>query len=163
MKRMLLVLIVSLTPSALFARQAVFVVRHAERADAGMAAGTVADPDLSDAGRARAEALAAMLKDARIAAIYVTEFKRTRQTADPLARRLGIEPIVVSSKDTNGLVAQLKSANGNVLVVGHSNTVPAIAKALGTDEHIAIGDAEFDNLLIVTPGATPSVLRLRYR
>ena len=59
-----------------------FLVRHAERADAGMAAAKMAgrDPDLSDAGKARANALAAMLKDARITAIFTTEYKRTRQT-----------------------------------------------------------------------------------
>ena len=44
----------------------VFLVRHAERADAGMAAAKMAgaDPELSDAGKARAAALAALLKDA---------------------------------------------------------------------------------------------------
>ena len=44
----------------------VFLVRHAERADtAGGAAPTMAaDPDLSPAGRTRAESLAAALKDA---------------------------------------------------------------------------------------------------
>ena len=163
MTRILIVCIVLLTPSPLLARQSVFLVRHAERADAGMPAGTVADPDLSDSGRARAEALSNMLKDAGITAIYITEFKRTRQTADPLARRLGLEPIIISSKDTNGLVERVKQATGNVLVVGHSNTVPAIAKALGANETISIDDAEFDNLLIVIRGATPGMIRLRYR
>ena len=47
---------------------------------------TTKDPDLSDAGRARAESLANVLKDAGITAIYATELKRTQQTAAPLAR-----------------------------------------------------------------------------
>jgi broad specificity phosphatase PhoE len=148
--------------SAALAQSVVFVVRHAERADAGMMRGGSDDPDLSAAGYARAEALAALLKDARITAIYVTEFKRTRQTAEPLAKMLALEPTVVSSKDTDGLMQRVKASQGNVLVVGHSNTLPVILKTLGGEE-IAIGDSDYDNLFIVT-GSTPrSVLRLHYR
>ena len=74
------------------AQSTVFVVRHAERADAGSAgAGMMAnDPDLAEAGRARAESLATALKDAGITAIYATQFKRTQQTAAPLAKALGV-------------------------------------------------------------------------
>jgi broad specificity phosphatase PhoE len=141
----------------------IILVRHAERADAGMPAAAGADPDVSPAGRARAEALAAMLKDARITQIFVTEFKRTRQTAEPLAKLLSLEPTVITSKDTAGLVARLKTAAGNVLVVGHSNSVPAVVKALGVDEAITIADAEYDNLFVVVLGTKPSLVRLRYR
>lgn len=150
-------------PAAARAQPAVFLVRHAERADAGMMAAAGADPDLSPAGRVRAETLAAMLKDARITQIYVTEYKRTRQTAEPLAKLLGLEPTVTASKDTPGLAARLKTVAGNVLVVGHSDSVPAVVKALGVEEVITIGDSEYDNLLVVMLGPKPSLLRLRYR
>lgn len=163
MKRTTAVLAFLLLPSAALAQSAVFIVRHAERADAGMSAGTSIDPDLSEAGRARADSLGGMLKDARITQIYVTEFKRTRQTAEPLAKLLQIEPTVVSSKDMPGLVERVKGASGNVLVVGHSNTVPGILKALGVEDAVAIADSEHDNLFVVTRGASPSLLRLRYR
>ena len=152
-----------LLPSAVLAQSTVFVVRHAERADAGMTAAAGADPDLSDVGRARAESLAAMLKDARITHIFVTEFKRTRQTAEPLATRLELEPTVVTSKSTPGVAERVKSAKGNVLVVGHSNTVPEILEALGVEEAVVLTDTEFDNLFVVTRGARPSFVRLRYR
>ena len=161
MKRTIAVLALLLLPSVALAQPVAFVVRHAERADAGMAATT--DPDLSDAGRARAQSLAGMLKDARIAHIYVSEFKRTRQTADPLAALLKLEPAVVVQKDIAQLPARVKEAGGNVLIVGHSNTLPAILNALGVTEQITIGDMEFDNLFVVTRGATPTLLRLRYR
>lgn len=159
----ILALVMLAVPAAAFAQPAVFVVRHAERADAGMTAPSGADPDLSSAGRERAESLAALLKDARITQIYVTEFKRTLQTAAPLAKTLGLEPTVVPSKDTSALVARLKAPSGNVLVVGHSNTLPVIVKALGISEPIAIGETAFDNLLIITSGASPSLVRLHYR
>ena len=108
-----------------------------------------ADPDLSEAGRARAASLAAMLKDAGVSAIFVTEFKRTQQTAAPLAKALGITPTVVPAKDTAGLAARLKKATGNVLVVGHSNTVPEVITAIGVAKPVSVADTEFDNLFIV--------------
>jgi broad specificity phosphatase PhoE len=147
------------------AQSLVFLVRHAERADSGTAASkmTGADPDLSPAGLARAESLAALLKDATITAIYITEYKRTRQTAAPLAKRLGIEAAPIASKDTAALAEKLKSASGNVLVVGHSNTIPEALKALGVNEPLTIEEQDFDNLLIVIRGEPPTLLRLHFR
>jgi broad specificity phosphatase PhoE len=149
------------------AAQTVFLVRHAERADTApgqpVMAATGADPDLSPAGKARAESLAALLKDAKITAIFTTKFKRTIQTAEPLAKLLGVEPVAIDPKDTPGLVQKIRAAAGNVLVVGHSNTVPDLIKELGVAEEIKIPDTEFDNLFIVTPGAQPRLVRLRYR
>ena len=157
-------IVVSLAATAA-AQQTVFVVRHAERADtaAGAAPTMAADPELSDAGRARAESLAAALEDAEVVAIFATEFKRTQATAAPLAKALGLQVTTISSKEPAKLIQAVKSAGGNVVVVGHSNTVPAIVKDLGVAAPITVGDAEYDNLFVVTLGATPSVLRLHYR
>jgi len=157
-------IVVSLAATAA-AQQTVFVVRHAERADtaAGAAPTMAADPELSDAGRARAESLAAALEDAEVVAIFATEFKRTQATAAPLAKALGLQVTTISSKEPAKLIQAVKSAGGNVLVVGHSNTVPAIVKDLGVAAPITVGDAEYDNLFVVTLGAAPSVLRLHYR
>ena len=143
----------------------VFLVRHAERADAGMAAAKMAgaDPELSDAGKARAAALAVLLKDAKISAIFTTEYKRTRDTAQPLAAATGVAAAAIDSKDAAGLIDKVKASAGNVLVVGHSNTVPDIIKALGVSEPVAIPDDQFDNLFVVIRGARPTLLRLHYR
>jgi broad specificity phosphatase PhoE len=156
-------LVLTIVPCTAAAQSAVFIVRHAERADAGTTPPPGADPDLSAIGHARAESLAALLKDARIGQIFITEFKRTGQTAEPLARLSGIAPTIVTQKDVSGLVDRLKTAAGNVLVVGHSNTVPEIIAALGATEKVTVGENEFDNLFIVIRGVTPSMLRLRYR
>jgi len=157
-------IVVSLAATAA-AQQTVFVIRHAERADtaAGAAPTMAADPELSDAGRARAESLAAALKDAKVVAIFATEFKRTQATAAPLAKALGLQVTTISSKEPAKLIEAVKTAGGSVLVVGHSNTVPAIVKDLGVAAPITVGDAEYDNLFVVTIGTTPSVLRLHYR
>ena len=122
-----------------------------------------ADPDLSEAGKARAESLAKLLKDAHITAIFVTEYKRTQQTAAPLANALGLEVKVVPSKNTPELVKQVKAEKGNVLVVGHSNSVPDVIKGLGVSTPLTIGDDDFDNLFIVSQGTPASLLRLHYR
>ena len=143
------------------AQPTVFLVRHAERADGGNTGGsmTAADPDLSGAGIIRAQTLARMLKDAKISAIYTTEFKRTTQTAAPLATMLGVNVTEVSAKDLPSLVQKIRAATGNVLVVGHSNTIPAVLKGLGITEPVTIAEAEYDNLLIV---AKDTLVRLRY-
>lgn len=153
--------VIATSAAAAFAQPTAFLVRHAERADTGTAAAkmTGADPDLSAAGKVRAETLAKMLKDARITAIYTTEYVRTKQTAGPLATMLGVQVTVVPSKDTAGLIQKVKAATGNVLVVGHSNTVPDVIKALGVAEPVTIAESEFDYLFIVSRG---ELVRLRY-
>jgi phosphohistidine phosphatase SixA len=156
------ILFLSLTASA---QGTIFLVRHAERADtaAGAAPSMATDPSLSEVGHTRASSLGVMLKDAGISAIFVTEFKRTQETAAPLAKVLGITPTTVAAKDTNALLARLKQTTGNTLVVGHSNTVPEIAKALGVATPIVIADSDFDNLLLVTPGQPARLIHLHYR
>ena len=146
------------------AGQAVFVVRHAERADGG-AGGTMSgtDPDLSETGRARAESLAKALKDAKITAIFVTPYKRTRQTAEPLAKALGLEAVAIDPKDAAGLIEKVKAATGNVLVVGHSNTVPDVLTRLGIADAPKLADADYDNLFVVIGGEKPSLLHLHFR
>src|ERR1022692_3482625 len=89
--------------SATAAQSTIFVVRHAEKAESG---GN--DPDISEAGRARAESLAKMLKNATTTAIYTTEFKRTQQTATPAAKALGLALTIVPAKDTVTLSAKLR-------------------------------------------------------
>src|SRR5437660_2661706 len=102
-------LVLSMLVAAATAQPTIFIVRHGERADASK------DSDLSEAGRARAEALAKMLKDANITAIYATEFKRTQRTAAPLAKALGTTVTTVQSKDKEALIAKLRALNGNAL------------------------------------------------
>jgi broad specificity phosphatase PhoE len=167
MKRMLLlvaaaVLTVAGTASA---QNTVFVVRHAERADAAANASPMmaSDPDLSEIGRARAKSLVATLKDAGITAIYSTEYKRTQQTAEPLATALGIKVTTVPARDMAALIEKLKAAKGNALVVGHSNTVGPVIAALGVTEPVELTDRDYDNLFIVVRSATPSLLRLHFR
>lgn len=141
------------------AQPTLFLVRHAEKATS---AGN--DPDLSEAGRARADALARILKDANISAIYATEFKRTQQTAAPLARSLGLEVIIVPAATTGAaaFLEQLKTASGNVLVIGHGNTIPDLARAIGLTASIHLGENDYDNLFVIELGERPRLVRLHF-
>jgi len=139
------------------AQPVVVIVRHAEKAASGGK-----DPDLSAAGRERAEALARILKDSGITAIFTSEFKRTQETAAPTATSAHVTPTVVAAKDTAGLVAKLHQLNGNALLVGHGDTIPNIIKALGINSSINIPDADYSELLIVTLGDKPQLFRLHY-
>src|SRR6266436_5956728 len=157
MKALALFLLVFVSVSNARAEPVVVVVRHAEKA-----ASDGKDPDLSSAGRARAEALARILKDSGITTIFTTEFKRTQETAAPTATSVHVTPTVVAAKDTAGLVAKLHQLNGNALVVGHGDTIPNIIKALGMDRPINIPDEDYSELLIVTLGDKPQLFRLHY-
>jgi len=150
-------------PLVASAQKLVFVVRHAERADSGASQmQTQADPPLSAAGDARAAKLAGMLANAGIQAIYVTEFRRTQATARPLASKLGLEARQYSSKNSDEFIRKLRieHAKDIVLVVGHSNTVPVMIKALGGPE-VTIADSEYDNLFVVVP-ETGAMTRIRF-
>lgn len=151
--------------SAAAAQSQVFIVRHAEKAvvPSGAAPMMAEDPNLSAAGEERAASLAAALRDAAITAIYATQYKRTQQTAAPVAKALGLTVNIIPSGDLPGLLEKVKAASGNVLVVGHSNSVTEIVAGLGVPTTIKVTEPDYDNLFIVTRGARPTMLRLHYR
>jgi broad specificity phosphatase PhoE len=156
MKRLLFCLLVFGFAVSTEAQSNIVIVRHAEKAEGG---GN--DPDLSEAGRARAEALAKMLKDAEIKAIYATEFKRTQETAAPLAQEIGIKVTIRPAKATD-FALKLRNTPGNALVVGHSNTIPDLIKEFGIDAPPDIAENEYDNLFVLTLDKKPRLLRLHY-
>jgi broad specificity phosphatase PhoE len=158
MKPLALILSISLLlVAAADSAPVIFVVRHAEKATTG---GN--DPDLSAAGQKRAEALARILKDSRIRTVFVTEFKRTQETAAPTARAAHVNPTVVPAKDVSGLVAKLRAINDNTLVVGHGNTIPDLLKGLGIAAPISIPDDDYTEIFVVSLGDEPRLLRIHY-
>src|SRR5262245_62028178 len=110
------------------------LIRHGERSDE---AGN--DPDLSEAGKARAMRLAEMLSKTSIQAIYSTSYKRTRNTVTPLAKAKGLEILPYETMKGDPLDKMLADhAGGTILVSGHSNTTPWTANYL-------IGKEQFKN------------------
>jgi len=157
MKRLVLLLSAFVVVTAASAEPFVVIVRHAEKAASG---GN--DPDLAPAGRARAEALARILKDSGVTTIFASEFKRTQETAAAIAKSTGVAPMIVPAKDIAALVSKLHQLKGNALVVAHGDTIPNIAKALGIETPIQISDDDYTELLVVTLGDKPQLLRLHF-
>ena len=142
----------------------VIIVRHAEKA-----AQPAADPPLTDAGKARAEALWETVKDAGVQAVITTQFARTVETAEPTAIHLGIKSEVVAGGGADhaarvAAAVRAGHAGQTVLVVGHSNTVPGIIAALGAKEPAPICDEAYDNFYVVTidEAGKASVIHSRY-
>lgn len=134
----------------------VFVlVRHAEKAK-----DDPKDPTLSDAGVARAERLAGTLSYAQVVAVYSTAYHRTKLTAAPTAElhRLSVR-IYDASLVADDFAAQLLRDHtaGTILVVGHSNTIPALAAALCRCNIPPMQENEFDRVIEISIAPTDSV------
>jgi broad specificity phosphatase PhoE len=146
--------------AAAWETKTVVLVRHAEKEP-----GDTTDPGLSPAGSARAERLARMLSDASVDAIFVSQYRRTQQTAQPLAAALGLQPVVVPAEEQDRLVELLRVAcdGVRVVVVGHSNTLPAIAVALGARLG-PVDEADYGGFWVVTVSRLrgTQALTLRY-
>jgi phosphohistidine phosphatase SixA len=141
-----------------FKATTVFLVRHAEKADAPRE-----DPPLLETGATRAQLLARILGKSGIKAIYTSQYLRTRATAEPLAKQLGIASVAISLKMSPSNPRQVTSESiqeitekiyqrpgENALVIGHSNSIPDVIKALGGDVVPTIDEKEFDDLFVVT-------------
>jgi ketosteroid isomerase-like protein len=99
----------------------------------------------------RAEILAHVAGAAGVKAIYHSDTRRTRQTAEPLAKELGLTPIIYPPKENDTLVTRIfaEHEGETVLVVGHSNTVSTIIAAAGGPKIGDLPEDEFDKLFVV--------------
>ncbi len=124
----------------------IYIVRHAEKQLEGK------DPELAYIGEVRAKKLAQILEKEAIKRVLSTDYTRTRNTAQPTATAAGLTLEVYDPKNQEALVADLRASEGNVLVVGHSNTVSQLANAFVDEgEKFAdLNDLEYDFIYVVT-------------
>ncbi len=144
----------------------IIFVRHAEKA-----ALPADDPPLSPAGRRRVAELTRQLVDADVVAgvdaLYASPYRRTLETAEPLANRLGLAVQQYDPTDNKAVLARiLKDHKGKIiLVVGHSNTLGSLIADLGASKKVPpIAENEYDNIYIVSIpwfGKTKTI-RLRF-
>lgn len=124
-----------------------YLIRHAEkdRTDS-----TNRDPELTEAGRKRAESWAIILKDVDFDIVYSTDYNRTRQTAQPLAEKNKLETIIYDPEKYYNEEFQEKTSGKKLLIVGHSNTTPQFVNAiLGEKKYEDLDDSENGGLFIV--------------
>jgi len=144
----------------------IIFVRHAEQAGA-----PADDPGLSEAGMRRASELARQLVDADVVAgidaVYSTSYRRSEETAQPVATALALPITSYDASNTETIIDDIvREHKGKiVLVVGHSNTVPALIANMGASKKVPpIDHDEYDNLYLVSIpwfGKTKTI-RLRY-
>jgi phosphohistidine phosphatase SixA len=141
----------------------VYIIRHAEKQSAQpMATAKDEDPPLSPEGQLRAMGLVEDIPVRELDAIYVTKTKRSYDTASAVIALTGIEPIYYPPRDVDGLVARVRKRHGeSVLVVGHSNTIPALLRGLGVQEPIEIPEDQYGDLWVVTVGPGGTTLETR--
>jgi broad specificity phosphatase PhoE len=127
-----------------------YIVRHAEK-EGGAAMSMVSDPPLSAEGERQALDLKNFLQQQKIKTIYSTNYARTMATAEPTRQFYGITLKMYDARNNDRLVEELKNiSDGNVLVVGHSNTVDDIVNGLtGRAEMTDLADNEYGNAFIV--------------
>lgn len=137
----------------------IYLVRHAERAEDG-----TDDPPLALAGQIRTQVLRHLLAQAGVTHVHTTGWKRTRDTARPIAEDIGREPSVYDPEELEVFASTLSTTPGHHLVVGHSNTTSMLVEALGGSATEPIQEFEYDRLYIVVipPGQKPVTTMLRF-
>ena len=158
MRRVVALLLALLVAAPLLAQRAttVILVRHADKATQ-----PAADPPLTAVGTVRATALADALADAGVTVVAHTPTTRTRETARPVAERVGVTPVLLpagpAAAQTEAVTALVRAHPGETLViVGHSNTVRRWIAALGGPTRADLCDHEYDGLftLVIDAGGT---------
>ena len=121
-----------------------YLVRHAEKTK------DKTDPALTELGTQRAQDLALRLQGVPLTKLYSSDYKRTRDTAAPIAVATNLELILYNPRDLDSFSKDLLIETGHILVVGHSNTTPELSALLGGESGRPIVEAtEYDRLYIL--------------
>jgi phosphohistidine phosphatase SixA len=124
-----------------------FLVRHAEK--------DLSDPDnqnpkLTEAGKIRSENWAKMLVDTPVDMVYTTNYIRTRKTAEPIAKNKKLELALYNPRNLYDSRFQKKTKGKTVVIVGHSNTIPALVnKIIGKEKYSTIDEKIYGKLFII--------------
>lgn len=125
-----------------------YFIRHAEK-DRSNA--SEENPHLTQKGLERAEKWSTILGNVQFEAVYSSNYHRTIETVQPTADKNNLE-ISIYNPNAIDSEAFIKNNEGkNVLIVGHSNTIPAFVNAvIGQEKYADIDDSNNGNLYIVT-------------
>ena len=124
-----------------------FLIRHAEkdRTDAENK-----NPNLNEKGKVRALKWAEVFKNIEFDKIYSTNYYRTLETVMPISKKIKKEILIYNPSKINYGKFLSDNNNNKVLVVGHSNTIPAFVNGLIKQSFYSqINDRNNSNLYIV--------------
>lgn len=159
MRILLLVVTLShiLLSSHVTAADNIYIVRHAEKQK-----NQGKNPSLTEQGKERAQWLAQFFKHKSLTAIYSSEYKRTIETATPSAKVSQLNVQFYNPSLLDEFASQIKALEGNVLIVGHSNTINQTVVALGGETFNEVQYDEFSRLYHISYiDDKPSVKLLR--
>ena len=142
----------------------IILIRHGERVTPS-ASDPPGGPHLNADGKDRAQTLVHVVGGSGIKAIYTSSLIRTKETAEPLAERLQLEPVppIDEAIDIKNHILS-NHAGETVLVIGHTNTIPDVIDQFAGGNMPDINDKEFDNLFVVTAfdSGKASVVKMKY-
>ena len=124
----------------------IYLVRHAEK-DTGD------NPRLNAAGRLRAGYLVAALDGHSPNKVFVTQYRRTQETADSIRFKMKVDTVhYPADASGEGLIKSLHKhhiKNEKILIIGHSNTIPILLGRLGISKPITIGEKEYNIMYLI--------------
>ncbi|CAM4068362.1 SixA phosphatase family protein [Pseudoalteromonas ostreae] len=142
MKYVLASLILLFTANLTAAPQSIFLFRHSEKL-------TGNDPHLTDAGKQRAQQLVGLLSKVQPTAVFSTDYNRTIETATPIAEHFNITIQSYDPRDLAAFKHIVLSQSGAVVIVGHSNTTPELAKLIARIDVEKMPESEFNRYFIL--------------
>ncbi len=131
----------------------IFLSRHMEKATSGQ------DPALSPCGVAQAQAFAAQLKNTPLPWLMHTPYQRTKQTAEAFSQQ-GRQLLSYDPRQLDQLSTELNNKAGNVLVIGHSNTIPALVAKLTGETVAPLTEQDYGRIYILTQQGKQWLLKI---
>lgn len=126
----------------------VILLRHAEK---DLTEPDAPNPELSAAGKVRAEKLIGAINKYQPDAIFSSGYIRTRETARPLARKNRAMILLYDPRDLNRMRDLILSGKyKRLVVVGHNNTTPALANMLiGEEKYEKLPETEYAKIWVL--------------
>lgn len=143
MRYLLLLALLLSVPTFADASRQIFLSRHMEKTSSGQ------DPALSPCGVAQAQAFAAQLKDTELPWLMHTPYLRTKQTAQAFLQT-GRQLVSYDPRQVDQLITEIKNKPGNLLVIGHSNTIPALVAKLTGQTVAPLTEQDYGRIYVLS-------------
>jgi len=122
-----------------------YLIRHAEKELDGSR-----DPVLTEVGKNRAKQLAKWFQSKGLLDIWSSDYHRTRDTVKPILAKTGIQLRIYDPGDQAALIKQLQDRQQTALIVGHSNTIPELARLLCNCNIADMEETEHNRLIVIS-------------